>query len=177
MRLPLLAAALLALAPGAGRAASSPGLDERCVDAPSRILELELSGCRPAEIALEEQMAGTGVWWLRPYVLSIAAANPGVMLRGRVGRWRVFDLPQTFGAWTDGGGEEEHFYPSLDPGLCAAFADVEEALLLAQPPCCELIPPASVACLLQVEELRPLLPHLLDVMDQIEELEDGEDDE
>ena len=168
---------LLALAPLAPLAAQVAEPEDRCVDEPARIVELELDGCRPAEIALEEQMAGTTVWWLRPYMLSIAEANPGVMLRGRVWRSRVFDLPQTFGPWTDDGNEEEFFYTSTDGRLCEAFAGVEDSLFLAEPPCCDVIPPVSVACLLQTQELRPVLPHLIDVMDQIEELADGEDDD
>ena len=151
---------LVALALQTGGAAAE------CVDRPSRAIEVEIVGCRPAAIAIEEQVAGTRVWWLRDYVQSIARANPGVLLRVRVRRQRAYRLPESFAPWSEGGDEEELFYTSRDAELCRAFADVGEALFLAEPPCCDRIPPANTACLLRVDELKPvpewLLPLVVD---------------
>lgn len=165
-RLPALALVLMSAAP-AGAA---------CVERPSRVVEAEINGCRPAEIAIEEQVAGTRIWWLRPYLLSIARANPGVLLRLRVRRASEFDPPESVGPWRDDGGEAEFFFGSSDGALCDAFAGVEEALFLAEPPCCDVIPPVSVACLLETDELRPVFPFLLDRLELLEELEAGDDE-
>lgn len=137
-----------------------------CVARPDRLVELELTGCRPATTALEEQVAGSPVWWLREYVLSIAEQVPGVLVRGTVVRWRTVEVGQTLAEWQPGAGDEEYFYPSLDPGFCAAFDPLESVLLLRQPICCDALPPADVACLLELPVARPPTPSLRRLSDE-----------
>ncbi len=59
---------------------------EPCTSHPPAIIELEVQACRPGELAIEEEIAGTRLWWLRPYLESVASSNPGVVVRGRTRR-------------------------------------------------------------------------------------------
>ena len=124
----------------------------------ARIVELDLQGCRPAAVAIEEQAAGSHVWWLWDYMTSIARQVPGVLIRGTVRRWRSYDPPQTLGTWEPGGSDEEYFFPSLDAEFCATFEPLDSILLVSQLPCCEIIPPADVACLLELPQVRSPTP-------------------
>ena len=129
-----------------------------CIASPSRIVELELGGCRPAAVAVEEQTAGSPVWWLRDYMTAIARQVPGVLVRGGVARWRRYEPPQTLGPWQRGGADEEVFYPSTDPEFCATFGPLESVLLVVDVPCCDVIPPVDLACLLELPQARPPTP-------------------
>ncbi len=142
--------ALVVLAVTAGRA--------ECVAVPARIVALDFQGCRPAAVAIEEQVVGSRVWWLRDYMISIAEQVPGVVLRGRVARWRQFEPPQTLGPWQRGGSEEEYFFASLDPEFCATFEPLDSILLVVARPCCDIIPPVDLACLLELPQARSPTP-------------------
>lgn len=133
-------------------------LGAECAAEPARIIELDLQGCRPASVAIEEQAAGSHIWWLWEYMTSIASQVPGVLIRGNVARWRSYDPPQTLGSWEPGGSDEEHFFPSLDAEFCATFEPLDSILLVSHQPCCEIIPPADVACLLELPEARSPTP-------------------
>lgn len=144
----LLLAALVFL-PVAGRAAD-------CLPSVAEMLELELVDCRPADVALAERAAGADLWWLRPYLESVAEGNPGVVIRGRVLRFRDVERQATILPWEEGDGfEDEFFYTTLDPDFCGTFDGLETVTLIRERPCCDMIPPPNVACLLDVAEVRP----------------------
>ena len=129
-----------------------------CPAEPARIIELDLLACRPAGVAVEEQVAGSRVWWLWDYMTSIARQVPGVLVRGKVVRWRRFEPPQTLGPWGRGGSDEELFFPSLDPEFCSTFEPLDSVLLVSYVPCCDIIPPVDVACLLELRQARSPTP-------------------
>ena len=137
---------------------SAGSLGATCVAEPARVVELEPIACRPALVAVEELAAGSPVWWLQEYMTSIARQVPGVLVRGKVARFRRYEPPQTLGPWQSGTGDEELFYPTLDPELCATFAPLDSVLLVCDLPCCEVIPPVDVACLLELPQARAPTP-------------------
>jgi len=120
------------------------------------MLELELLECRPAEVEIADRIAGVDLWWLRPYLESVAQGNPGVVLRGRALRFRDVGQGATILPWDEGDGlEEKYFFTSSDPDFCSAFEGLERLTLIREKPCCDMIPPPSVACVLDVAEVRP----------------------
>jgi hypothetical protein len=129
-----------------------------CPAEATRVVALDLSACRPASVAIEEQVAGSAVWWLWDYMASIAWQAPGVVVRGSVARWRRFVPPQTLGPWQPGGSDEEYFFPSLDEEFCSTFEPLDSILLVIDVPCCDIIPPVDVACLLELPQARSPTP-------------------
>ncbi len=153
----LAAVAAVALGPAAGQTPEQP---EACTSEPPAIVEFEVLSCRPGALAIEEQIAGVRLWWLRPFLESVASSNPGVVVRGRVIRSRVIEGPETVARWLDGGGEEDLFYTSSDPDFCRTFEGLDATQLVREEPCCDVIPPVSVACVLDLFEARALTPAL-----------------
>lgn len=136
---------------------SAPATGADCVPAPARVVEFELIACQPADVAIAERIAGADLWWLRPYLESVALGNPGVVLRGRALRFHEGDQGATILPWEEGDGlEEQVFYTSSDPDFCGAFDGLEALTLVREEPCCEIVPPANVACVLDVAEVRPV---------------------
>lgn len=131
-----------------------------CTSHPPAIVEMAVEGCVPAGVSIETEIAGTRLWWLRPYLESVAAGNPGVVVRGRIERLRALEGYESIGPWRDASVPAELFYTSSDPDFCATFEGLETILLLREEPCCDVIPPASVACVLRLFEARSLTPRL-----------------
>ena len=90
----------------------------------------------------------------------MASGNPGVVVRGTVERLRDLEGYESVGPWRDASLPTELFYTSSDPDFCSTFEGLETVLFLREEPCCDIIPPASVACVLRLFEARSLTPRL-----------------
>lgn len=136
--------------------------EEACTSHPPAVIELEVWSCRPGALAIEEEIAGTRLWWLRPYLESVAFSNPGVVVGGRVRRLRPIEGMEFTSPWQESELVADYFFTSSDPDFCSTFEDLESVLLLREEPCCDIIPPAGVACVLHLFEVRSLSPELRD---------------